>query len=191
MGGKQATCRAASVTCQVHFLVDVRRRNRRSDAPAVSWVAVSCQGLSCGEETHAGAARRHRPSVSRRVTPMRDKSTGLAAHLCQRERCVQHAGTELRTGVEAVPSAGEALAAVLADLLQELGDERRPPGLVAGAHAGAVVAVEVFVEGQQVAPVRIALELVRAAEYGASPVGIAQEEARQPMPIARSRPPTG
>ena len=44
---------------------------------------------------------------------------------------------------------------VLARLLQQLGDERGPAGLVAGAKAAAGVAVEVFVERDVVAPVRI------------------------------------
>ena len=43
-------------------------------------------------------------------------------------------------------------------LLQQLGDQAGPAGLMAGAEPGAVVAVEVFVEQDQVAPVRIGLE---------------------------------
>ena len=42
--------------------------------------------------------------------------------------------------------------------LRERGDEARPPGLVAGAEAGAVVAVEVLVERNAIAPVRVLLE---------------------------------
>src|SRR5882672_4497652 len=41
----------------------------------------------------------------------------------------------------------------LAALLEELRDEARPAGLVAGADPGAVVTVEVLVEQDQVAPV--------------------------------------
>src|SRR6185436_16040528 len=45
-----------------------------------------------------------------------------------------------------------------AALLQQLGDEAGPAGLVAGPHAPAVVAVEVFVERDQVLPLRVVLE---------------------------------
>ena len=41
------------------------------------------------------------------------------------------------------------------------GDDPGPAGLVAGAEAGAVVAVEVFVEQEAIAPVRVVLELLR------------------------------
>ena len=44
--------------------------------------------------------------------------------------------------------------------VHEPGDDAGPAGLVAGAEAGAVVAVEVLVEQQAVAPVRIVLELL-------------------------------
>ena len=59
-----------------------------------------------------------------------------------------------------------------------------PAGLVAGADAGAVVAVEVLVEQQQVAPVGIGLELLGPAEHGAAPVRVARERARQAPPIS-------
>jgi hypothetical protein len=51
----------------------------------------------------------------------------------------------------------------------------RPPsiarGLVAGAESGAIVAVEVFVELQAIAPVRILLEFRGAAENRSAPSG--------------------
>src|SRR5712692_8329823 len=65
-------------------------------------------------------------------------------------------------------------------LLQELRDEPRPARLVAGADAGAVVAVEVLVERDQAAPVRVALEDLRAAVDGTAPVGAGQEEPAEP-----------
>src|SRR5262249_56611425 len=68
----------------------------------------------------------------------------------------------------------------LAALLQELGDDGRPARLVSGAHAGAVVPVEVFVEQQQIAPVRILLELLGAPVDRPAAVGPAQEDAGQP-----------
>src|SRR5271169_6674554 len=79
------------------------------------------------------------------------------------------------------PPSDHHVGAVLADLLQEFGDERRPPGLVASADARAVVAVEVFVKREQVAPVWITLELLRAAKHRAPPVAVAQEDARQAL----------
>src|SRR5262245_38264431 len=39
-------------------------------------------------------------------------------------------------------------------------DDARPPGLVAGPQASAVVAVEVFVELEVIAPVRVLLQLL-------------------------------
>src|SRR5687768_15950899 len=63
-----------------------------------------------------------------------------------------------------------------ARLLDELGHEAGPPGLVAGAEAGAVVAVEVLVEQDEVAPVRILLEGPAAAVHGTRAVGAAQED---------------
>ena len=47
--------------------------------------------------------------------------------------------------------------------LDELGDESGPARLVTGAQPGAVVAVEVLVEEDVVAPMRIGLELLAAA----------------------------
>ena len=50
-----------------------------------------------------------------------------------------------------------------AALLDQLGDEGRPAGLVAGADAGAGVAVEEFVEEDIVAPVRVVLKIIDGA----------------------------
>src|SRR5258705_9735088 len=49
-------------------------------------------------------------------------------------------------------------------LLYQLGNECGPPGLVTSADAGAVVAVEVFMEWDQITPMGIFLEFFRAAE---------------------------
>src|SRR5437879_967716 len=47
--------------------------------------------------------------------------------------------------------------------MHHAGDNAGPASLMAGAEAGPVVAVEVFVEQDQVTPVRVFLELLRAA----------------------------
>src|SRR5437870_5196654 len=49
-----------------------------------------------------------------------------------------------------------------------------------GANASAVVAVEVLVKQEQVAPMRVLLELLCAAVDGTPTLRIAQEKARQP-----------
>src|SRR5947209_15001560 len=68
---------------------------------------------------------------------------------------------------------------LLAALLEELGDEAGPARLVARADAGAVVAVEVLVEQNHVAPVRVALELLRVAVDRPAAVPAAQEDPRE------------
>src|SRR5690242_3020054 len=65
-------------------------------------------------------------------------------------------------------------------LLDQLRDERRPAGLVVRADPGAVVAVEVFMEKNEVLPVRVGLEDVRPAEAGALAAAVAQEDPDQP-----------
>ena len=51
-----------------------------------------------------------------------------------------------------------------------------PARLTAGSYPGTVVAVEVFVEQDQVSPARIGLELGRAAVNGAAPVWVTRED---------------
>ena len=53
------------------------------------------------------------------------------------------------------------------------GDDPGPAGLVARADAGAVVAVEVFEELDAIAPVRVFLELLRAAVHRPAAVLVA------------------
>ena len=50
---------------------------------------------------------------------------------------------------------------LFAALLDQLGHQRRPAGLVARAEARAGFAVKIFVEKNQIAPVRIVLEKCR------------------------------
>src|SRR4030095_8509999 len=60
---------------------------------------------------------------------------------------------------------------------------------MARADTSAVVAVEVFVEQDEIAPERIALEYLRAAVDGPPAVLIAQEDAREPPRALRGPPP--
>ena len=68
-------------------------------------------------------------------------------------------------------------------------DQTGPPRLVAGAEPRAVVTVEVFVEEDQIAPVRIVLELGGPSVDRPPSVGVAQERAlgqpaaRAPAPL--------
>src|SRR5262249_36274961 len=61
---------------------------------------------------------------------------------------------------------------------EERGDQRCPAGLMAGADAGAVVPVEVFMKGNAIPPMRIGLKVVVVAPHGAAAPagGGAQEE---------------
>src|SRR5512137_1552109 len=59
--------------------------------------------------------------------------------------------------------------------LDELRHDASPPGLVVGAEASAVVAVEVLVEEDVIAPVRVGLELLGVAVHRASALLVAQE----------------
>src|SRR5262249_17471656 len=70
-------------------------------------------------------------------------------------------------------------AASLPTLLDQLRHEPRPPRLVARTNTRSVVAVEVFVEEDQVAPVLVGLELLRATADGAAAVLVAQEDVVQ------------
>src|SRR5437867_9470162 len=60
-----------------------------------------------------------------------------------------------------------------------------------GANAGAVVAVEVLVKQEQVAPMRVLLEFLHATVDGTPALGIAQENARQPTRQFRRHLPEG
>src|SRR5438309_7110946 len=75
---------------------------------------------------------------------------------------------------------GRPAATSLAALLDGLGDEPRPARLVAGADAGALVAVKILVEEEKVAPVRIDLERPGGTVHGAPAVAAAQEQADEP-----------
>ena len=68
---------------------------------------------------------------------------------------------------------------LLPTLLDQLCNQPRPAGLVAGTEARPIVPVEVFEVGQQVAPVRVGLELLRATVDRAAAVFTAQEGTSQ------------
>ena len=86
----------------------------------------------------------------------------------------------LQRGRDAVPEQdARAENLLFAALLEQLGYQAGPAGLVAGAEAGAVVAVEVFVEQDVIAPMRVGLELVGAAEHGTAAVLVAKKEPGQ------------
>src|SRR5689334_23128117 len=81
------------------------------------------------------------------------------------------------TRVKCIPVGGEQnLRLHDGEHLHHEGDDPGPTGLVAGADAGAVVAVEVFVKENVVAPVGIVLELARAAIDGSMPVLVFEED---------------
>src|SRR5947208_15878670 len=58
-------------------------------------------------------------------------------------------------------------------------DDARPSGLVARAEPRAVVAVEVFVEQDEIAPVRVLLEPAGAAVHRPAPIHVTQEDVAQ------------
>src|SRR5262245_18867281 len=77
------------------------------------------------------------------------------------------------------PGRQEGLRIELAKNLDEEGDDASPTRLVAGADAGAVVAMEIFVEQQVIAPVGILLEFLRSTEHRPPAGFIAQEDPGQ------------
>src|SRR5574340_251185 len=74
-----------------------------------------------------------------------------------------------------------------AALLDQLGHESGPTGLVAGADTGSVVSVKRFVEQDQIPPMRVLLELLGLPIDGTPAVLPAQERARQtPRQLCRN-----
>src|SRR2546426_5399088 len=142
----------------------------------------------------SGTSRRRnriRPAAMiTRVTPPQaftasrvDRDPSPRQLLCARSRCCAVA---LRLGASSARFCG---ARLLPALLQQLCDEPRPAGLVAGPDARAVVAVEVFVEEDQVAPVRVTLKFLGPPVDGTAPVLVAEEDSREaPRDLAGDRP---
>jgi hypothetical protein len=69
--------------------------------------------------------------------------------------------------------------AVVGGAQDEVGDQRRPARLVAGADAPAGVTVEVLVEGQQVVPVPVGLEEAGVAEDRAAAILVVEDDRNQ------------
>ena len=64
------------------------------------------------------------------------------------------------------------------------GDDSGPAGLVAGAEAGPVVAVEILVEQEAIAPVRVRLELPGLSIDRATALLVFQKDVPEPAPIS-------
>src|ERR1700687_1827969 len=91
-----------------------------------------------------------------------------------------------RISHSSAPLSGQHLLDVLAALFNQFCDQAGPAGLMAGAEAGAVVAMKIFVEKDEVAPVRIALKAVGAAGYGPAATRIAKKNMNKPPGDFRS-----
>ena len=68
----------------------------------------------------------------------------------------------------------------IATLLQKLGDQARPAGLMARSYSGSIVAVELFIEQHQVAPMWIFAVMVLSAMDGSRVLIVAQEYSCEP-----------
>src|SRR5262245_9735411 len=98
------------------------------------------------------------------------------------------AGARGRAGLRRLHLQGARVLAELEELLAGAGreqvhaarDDAGPAGLVARAEAGAVVAVEVLVEQEEIPPMRVLLELPAATEHRAPAGLVPEEDARQP-----------
>ena len=66
-------------------------------------------------------------------------------------------------------------------LLDQFRDQGRPAGLMAGTDAGAVVAVKIFVERDEIAPMIITLEFFRPAEDRPAAGVVTQKDPRQTL----------
>src|SRR6516165_1708767 len=65
------------------------------------------------------------------------------------------------------------------ELIDKVGDEAGPTGLMRGAASAAIIAVEVFMKKDVILELRIGLKLLVISENRASAVGTAQKEAQQ------------
>ena len=126
-----------------------------------------------GERTVRYAAIEHLEHSNDASGPFQRPSSSvdlLSAHLLPHDPGLQAPALGLQQG----------LGVDTTEDVQEGSDQAGPARLVAGPEPRAVVAVEVLVEQDQIAPVRIVLELGRPAVDRPPSIGIAQERARQP-----------
>src|SRR5215218_3573113 len=130
-----------------------------------------------------------RPSLCGTVVSERTSTpTGLIVVSFGRARDTPFASTERTARRQQRYSAGVALFKCPGHLLRksigrgavdEVGDDGGPAGLMTGADARAVVAVEVLVKEDVVAPVRVSLHHFGVAEDRATAIGSAQEDRNQ------------
>src|SRR5437867_4804776 len=69
---------------------------------------------------------------------------------------------------------------LLTALFDKFCDETGPAGVMAGADPSPIIAVKIFVEKNEIAPVRIALKEFRVASYGTAAVRIAEKNVNEP-----------
>src|SRR5262245_44020124 len=115
--------------------------------------------------------RGHAPSAPSR--PHRDASTRRPSTFLYGAHCSPERGL--------LAYLQEPLGVQQAIELDDFGHDAGPAGLVAGAEPGAVVAVEILIEQNVIAPVRVGLELLRAAVHRPPPVLVAQEHPAEPL----------
>src|SRR6516162_3247311 len=111
------------------------------------------------------------------------RRTGGLAPPCRNRRNV-HVSTHLIHGSlnyerRREPALQYGLGVDVSEVFEQTGNDSRPPGLMAGADAGPVVAVKVFVEQQMVTPIGIALKFFGAAKNRAPTGFVAQKDPRQ------------
>ena len=70
-------------------------------------------------------------------------------------------------------------AALLPRLLNQFRHQSRPSSLMAGPDTGTVVPMEIFIEQDVIAPMRIVLQSIRSAEHRTFPLGILEEDVGQ------------
>src|SRR6476661_9002787 len=124
--------------------------DRRTAEARRSWFVRQNRGAGCGVCVHLTCLC----------------ADALAAHLGARELRVQSFALHFEHRLRVDTS----------EQVDQRGNHAGPTGLVAGAQARSVVAVEVLVEEDQVAPVRILLKRFRTAVDGAVALRIAKED---------------
>src|SRR6266511_514211 len=148
MGTPAAAARRRSSTCQGRFVATQR--------PSTTGPAMPTQPTST---LSRGAPRRNASTALSRL------SISRLGTVASRTIDIPAPGSKTASRVLVPPTSPARIMArgsgLLPALLEKLGDEPRPAGLVAGADAGTVVAVKVLVEGNQAAPVRVSLEDAR------------------------------